>query len=215
MAPSTRALRALDITQNSTLAVLLKFVPTRGERTLMSATKLATVLLLCVFASSCGNGDRASVAQAASSAPAPGPQFCHAIPLGATFCSAMTIEAPKGTLRLAVADTPARREKGLMGVREVPANEGMIFVFPDRTDVTRAFWMKDTVTPLDMVFVNTDGIITEIAERVAATKPGTPDSRVARREGIGRYVIELQADRAEALGLQPGTRLLIPPLSAQ
>jgi uncharacterized membrane protein (UPF0127 family) len=102
-----------------------------------------------------------------------------------------------------------------MGVRAVPADEGMMFVFPDAANVPRAFWMKDTITPLDMVFVSTDGIITEIAENVAATKPGTPDSRVARRQGIGRFVIELRAGEAEALGMQPGERLTIPPVAAQ
>ncbi len=91
---------------------------------------------------------------------------------------------PEGTLRLAVADTEPRRERGLMGVAAVPAGQGMLFVFPDDADVRRDFWMKDTIAPLDMIFVRRDGTISTIAANVPATKRGTPDDgcRAPRRD---------------------------------
>jgi uncharacterized membrane protein (UPF0127 family) len=141
--------------------------------------------------------------------------WCHAVPLERTFCRALAIDAPKATLRLAVADTETRRERGLMGVAPVPAGQGMLFVFPDDADVDRGFWMKDTISPLDMIFVRRDGTISTIAANVPATKRGTPDSRVARRDGIGRYVIELAAGRARAAGLRAGYRLTIPEIDAR
>ncbi|HEY4441725.1 MAG TPA: DUF192 domain-containing protein [Candidatus Elarobacter sp.] len=134
--------------------------------------------------------------------------WCHAVPLEPRSCSTLVVHAPKATLRLAVADTAARREHGLMGVRRVPGAQGMIFAFADG-DAVRDFWMKDTITPLDMVWVRGDGVVTAIAKNVPATKPNTPDDRVARRQGVGRYVIELAAGESARAGIHPGTHLRI------
>jgi len=156
-----------------------------------------------------------SVAPSASAAPAA--QFgtwCHVIPLERSFCSVLVLPTPKATLRLAVQDTQARRERGLMGVRAVPAGEGMLFAFADG-DGQHQFWMKDTLVPLDMIFVRSDGVVMAIAEKVAATKPGASDDRVARRNGEGRYVIELAAGEAERAGLDVGIRLAIPEIAAR
>jgi uncharacterized membrane protein (UPF0127 family) len=141
--------------------------------------------------------------------------WCHAVPLERTFCRALVIDAPKATLRLAVADTETRRERGLMGVAAVPPGQGMVFVFPDAMDVRRDFWMKDTIAPLDMIFVRLDGTISAIAAGVPATKRGTPDVDVARRNGIGRSVIELGAGAARRAGLRVGYRLTIPEIDAR
>jgi uncharacterized protein len=141
--------------------------------------------------------------------------WCRQVPLERSFCRALVVDAPKASLRLAVADTDPRREHGLMGVAAIPAGEGMLFVFPEPTDQRRDFWMKDTIAPLDMIFVRADGTVTTVAERVPATKPGTPDDRVARRFGVGRFVIELGAGGAAAAGLRPGSRLVLPALPAR
>lgn len=141
--------------------------------------------------------------------------WCREVPLERSFCRALVVDAPRGALRLAVADTDPRREHGLMGVAAVPPGEGMLFVFPEPDDQRRDFWMKDTIAPLDMIWVRADGTVSSVAARVPATKPGTPDSRVARRFGTGRYVIELGAGGAAAAGLKPGSRLVLPALPAR
>ena len=149
--------------------------------------------------------------------PAPaaaGGRWCTRIPLPRAGCRALEVTTAHGTLRLAVAATNAQREHGLMNVAFVPPGQGMIFVFPD-ADQLRGFWMKDTITPLDMVFVRSDGTISDVAVDVPATKPKTPDDRIARREAIARYVIELGAGQAGALGLLPGSVVRIPPVRAQ
>jgi len=129
-------------------------------------------------------------------------------------CRPLQVRTVRATLRLAVADNDARREYGLMKVPYVPAGQGMLFAFPDG-DQRRDFWMKDTIAPLDMLFVKGDGTITSIAANVPATAPGTPDEKVARRDGTGRYVIELAAGEAARLGLAVGERLVIPPVTAR
>ena len=153
---------------------------------------------------------------AQSPAPAATPRpWCTRIPIAHPGdCRPLEVRTQRGTLHLAVANTEPQREHGLMNVAFVPAGQGMIFVFSDG-DQNRGFWMKDTITPLDMVFVRRDGTISSVEVNVPATPPKTPDERVARRNGAGQYVIELGAGQAGQFGLLPGSRLVIPPVAAQ
>ncbi len=116
------------------------------------------------------------------------------------------IKAPAATLDLRVADTPAKREYGLMCVRALAPNAGMIFVFDDG-DNQRAFWMKNTLIPLDMVFVLKNGRVNNVGANVPATTVGTPDYRLPERYGLGTYVIELAAGEAARAGIKAGTQL--------
>ncbi len=140
--------------------------------------------------------------------------LCTKVPLpAAPACRPLVVQTPHGALRLAIAATDAQRERGLMFVPYVPRAQGMIFVF--RGDDNRDFWMKNTVVPLDMVFVRADGTITDVAVAVPATPARTPDEKVARRSGVGQYVIELGSGQAGAMGLLPGTSIVIPPVQLQ
>jgi uncharacterized membrane protein (UPF0127 family) len=173
-------------------------------------------LALCAHGCTRSEPQADAAASATPEPPTPAPvAWCHAVPLERTFCRALAIDAPNATLRLAVADTEARRERGLMGVAALPADQGMLFVFPDEADRRRDFWMKDTIAPLDMLFVRVDGTVSAIAADVPATKRGTRDADIARRNGIGRYVIELAAGRARSAGLRVGGRLTIPQIDAR
>jgi hypothetical protein len=116
------------------------------------------------------------------------------------------------TLRMAVAADETAREFGLMCVTRLRPQAGMIFVFDD--DGPQAFWMKRTLVPLDMVWVASDGTVRSVASGVPAATLQTPDDQVARRTGVGRYVLELHAGEAHADRIVKGEHLLIPPLSA-
>jgi uncharacterized protein len=140
--------------------------------------------------------------------------YCTRIPLPPlASCRPLEVLSGHTVLHLALAANEAQREHGLMNVRAVPRGQGMLFVFPDGNQ-TREFWMKDTITPLDMLFVDSNGTVTGVAANVPATKRGTPDEKIARRRGLAQYVIELGAGQASALGLAAGSRLSIPPLRA-
>ncbi len=129
-------------------------------------------------------------------------------------CRVLEVRAGRTTLRLAVAATPAQREHGLMNVPFVPTGQGMLFAFPG-ADEMRGFWMKDTIAPLDMVFVRSDGVIVMIAENVPATAPNTPENKIARRQAVAKYVIELGAHESERIGLEPGKQLYIEAVDAK
>jgi len=145
-------------------------------------------------------------------------RYCASVPLPPRTqvgtCGALEVWTPRGILRLAVVTSEQLREKGLMFVREVPRGQGMLFVFPGG-DQPLNFWMKDTITPLDMVFVDHAGRVTSIAAAVPATTPSTPDEQIPRRSGTGAFVIELASGDAARFGLAAGVRLLLPSIPAQ
>lgn len=102
--------------------------------------------------------------------------------------------------RVEVARNDAEWSKGLMFRTEMGADEGMIFV--DRAPQTASFWMKNTVIPLDIVFVGTDRRILNIVAD-AAPYSLTPRSS----QGVASAVLELNGGRAAQLGLAPGDRV--------
>ena len=69
--------------------------------------------------------------------------------------STVAFSGSDSALYVDVADTAQEQQKGLMGVEVLPADEGMAFVFDEPSDST--FWMKDTLIPLSIAFVDGDG----------------------------------------------------------
>jgi len=116
------------------------------------------------------------------------------------------VVAPKATLTVRVANSYATREYGLMCVTSLAPHSGMIFVFspPDRR---QSFWMKNTLIPLDMVFVRKNGTVDSVAANVPSTTPDTADLDIPWRYGTGSYVIELAAGEAAKDGIAAGAHL--------
>ena len=111
----------------------------------------------------------------------------------------LVIETAKGPVRFSVemATTWPQQEQGLMFRKAVAPNAGMLFDF--MKDDEQAFWMKNTLIPLDMLFIKKDGHIARIA---ANAKPLSTDS-IPSYEPV-RAVLEIAGGRAAELGLKPG-----------
>ncbi len=139
----------------------------------------------------------ALLAALATSTPQPMPTPQH--------LTAITVRAPKAALSLQVAKTELQRERGLMSVTRLEPHHGMLFVFDD--DARVAFWMKDTLISLDMVFLSKEGVVRAIFPRVPVVSPSLPDDRIPLEQGTAKYVIELAAGEAALDGLRVGTRL--------
>lgn len=126
-------------------------------------------------------------------------------PLVAAALAVVVLHAPKADLRLEVAQTDAQREHGLMDRTSLPPHTGMIFVFEHDGDV--AFWMKDTLIPLDMVFVGSDGTVRLVDSNVPVVAANTADGNIPLEKGTAKYVIELPAGEAARDGIVAGSKL--------
>lgn len=115
------------------------------------------------------------------------------------------VSAPRARLRLETATTGPERERGLMSRTVLVAHTGMLFVFD--ADGSVSFWMKDTLLPLDMIFVGSDGIVRKVFERVPTVSPETPDNAIPLETANARYVIELAAGEAARDGIVAGVQL--------
>ena len=96
-----------------------------------------------------------------------------------------------------IVDQPKDMARGLQFRPALAKNAGMLFVFP-RSDVNK-FWMKDTWIPLDMIWLNEDKEIVDIATNVPPCKEDPCPSYGANV--FSRYVLEVNAGDAEHLGL--------------
>lgn len=112
------------------------------------------------------------------------------------------------TFSVEVANTPQRRTTGLMNRQDLPADSGMLFDFTRSAPVS--MWMKDTLIPLDMLFIRSDGVISNIAER---TVPGslTPIDST----GPVLAVLELNGGTSARLGIKPGDLIIHPIFKAK
>jgi uncharacterized membrane protein (UPF0127 family) len=111
----------------------------------------------------------------------------------------LTIDTDHGAQVFSVelATTPEQIARGLMFRRNLPAGAGMLFVYPDARPV--AFWMKNTLIPLDMLFIAGDGTVSRIVERTVPLSE-TPISSV----DAVRAVLEVNGGTAARLGIRPG-----------
>lgn len=134
---------------------------------------------------------------------------CCALPLSAAAVptapngklpvTTIVIDAGHGPVKFQaeVAADPESQEKGLMFRKSMAPDAGMLFDFhmPDM----QTFWMKNTVIPLDMIFIRADGTISSIAPD-AVPYSETP---IPSYEPV-RAVLEINGGRAAQLGILPG-----------
>ena len=105
-----------------------------------------------------------------------------------------------------VASTPDQRSLGLMYRFSLPADHGMLFVFPEPQPL--AFWMRNTFIPLSIAYIDADGRILNVAE-MAPRSDATHPSR-----GDALYALEMRKGWFADKGIGPGTRVTgLPPAS--
>lgn len=116
----------------------------------------------------------------------------------------LTLFTAKGAAKLLVeiADTPTKQEYGLMCRRSLAPDRGMLFVFKG-VPGDRAFWMRNTLIPLDIIYIRPDGRVLSIAANAQPLNEMPIPSG-----GPTRAVLELPGGRAAQLGLAPGDKVV-------
>jgi uncharacterized membrane protein (UPF0127 family) len=99
-----------------------------------------------------------------------------------------------------IVTTPETRAQGLMYRKSMAANAGMLFIYPDSQPVS--FWMKNTLIPLDMLFLKADGSIAHIAHNAVPLDETPIDSGAAVNA-----VLEVNGGTAATLGIKEGDRV--------
>ena len=113
--------------------------------------------------------------------------------------SALTIDTGSGSHHFTVelAETEQEQAQGLMFRQSLPADAGMLFDFGGTKPAV--FWMKNTLIPLDMLFIAADGRIADIHERAVPLSEATILSKVPVRA-----VLELNGGTVSRLGIRLG-----------
>ncbi|MEM9223457.1 MAG: DUF192 domain-containing protein [Pseudomonadota bacterium] len=149
------------------------------------AAAFAVVLALVVCAPSPGQSDDATLAQTPE-------RGDIAVLVTAQGAHSFTVE---------IADDPVERATGLMFREQMDRDRGMLFDFA--SEALRAFWMKNTPLPLDIIYIAADGRVVSIARN---TTPFSTDTIPSKSPA--RFVLEVNAGVADEIGLLPGDRLL-------
>lgn len=123
----------------------------------------------------------------------------------AASLSQLTVETETGihAYKVELATTPAERSRGLMYRKSLPTDQGMLFDMGAAGPT--AFWMRNTFVSLDIIFIGADGRVLNVAARTTPLSEETVPS-----DGDARFVLELLAGQAAAVGLKPGDRIRHP-----
>ena len=106
-------------------------------------------------------------------------------------------------LNVQMAITPKQQQKGLMFRESMPDDEGMLFIFNPPREV--GFWMKNTLIPLDMLFIAPGGVVHKI-HRGAVPH----DLRSIPSDGITHAVLEINSGMSDKLQLIEGAKIIWP-----
>lgn len=158
----------------------------------------ALILLLA----GCGGGPDAS--SDAESAPS-GESQNGAETTASSELREVTIDASGGEpveVRVEIADDDAERARGLMERTELAEERGMLFVFDE--EETRSFWMKDTLIPLSIAYIDADGRIVDIQNMKPLDTTTHPSAEPAQ------YALEVNKGFFAERGVEVGDRAKLP-----
>lgn len=105
-------------------------------------------------------------------------------------------------LDIEIADDDYQRETGLMYRQKMEGNQGMLFIFEE--EQPRGFYMKNTYIPLDLIFLNSQNKVVNIAKDAVPEDPSTIPSQAP-----AQYVLEVNAGLSELWNLEVGDSLIL------
>lgn len=122
------------------------------------------------------------------------------VSVGACASDAPWVEVKGERFKVMIADDDQSRARGLMFVDELPDDQGMLFVF--RREAPRAFWMRNTRIPLDIIYLDAElQVVTIIKSAKPCRTQRCPSYSSA---SPAQYVLELNGGMSDRLGLEIG-----------
>ncbi|HEV3477076.1 MAG TPA: DUF192 domain-containing protein, partial [Rubrobacteraceae bacterium] len=119
----------------------------------------------------------------------------------------VTLDASGGEeveVQVEIADTDPERQRGLMGRTALPEDQGMLFVFGGEQELS--FWMKNTLIPLSIAYIDSEGRIVDIQDM--KTLDDDPPHYVSAEPA--RYALEVNQGFFEERGIEVGDRAELP-----
>lgn len=110
------------------------------------------------------------------------------------------IKVGSATVNLQLALSDAEMERGLMFRQDLPANQGMLFVYKEPRDLS--FWMRNTPTPLEIAFFTSDGVLREVYSLI----PFNENPVKSKRDDL-QYAMEVSQGWFDFTGVKPGDRI--------
>lgn len=120
----------------------------------------------------------------------------------AEILQVVTLSGASHVFDVTLADTPQKQARGLMFVENLPPQNGM--VFPMDPPRQASFWMRNTLIPLDMIFIKPGGTIAQIVTR-RDTQSDRPTTSLEKVSGV----LEINAGEAARLGIGIGDQIIM------
>lgn len=104
------------------------------------------------------------------------------------------------------ADTPNKRERGLMDRTKMDEDKGMLFIFDDSEIAKHTFYMKNTRFPLDIMYFDKDSTLINIAKNAqpGADSEKSPGGTVEAAKADSKFVVEINGGLADKWGIKEG-----------
>lgn len=113
----------------------------------------------------------------------------------------------KEKIKVEIAETPTQHQQGLMNRTSMPADEGMLFIFPG--EQIRSFWMKNTFLPLSIAFADNKGKILNILDMKPSSGLAQKEFPTYESEGPAQYALEMNQGWFHKKGIKPGAVIKI------
>ena len=168
---------------NGDTPVEIKMQPSRRWIIWIVAAALAIIIVLMIMPQKAGNNT--------------GPAIAALFKKQGELTISNREDKPIVSIDIEIADDDSKREVGLMGRPTMEENQGMLFIF--QQEEIASFWMKNTILPLDMIFINKNGVIITIHKN---TTPFSEQSYTAT--GMTLFVLEVNAGFCDKYGIKDG-----------
>lgn len=120
----------------------------------------------------------------------------------------ISLKIKNKTYQVEIASTINQKSKGLSNRSELCSNCAMLFVF--NKDKTLPFWMKDTLIPLDLIWINSQYQVVDIQTAQPETETSVTKLRIYQNKEPAKYVLETNAGDSQKIKLEIGDTIKIP-----